>query len=182
MKWIAGIILGWLLLLAGAALYFGMGSFNIAASDPPGRFEEALARLALNRSIARRAPLARNPVEPTVEVLGAGLSHYRENCLGCHGAPGVDAAEYGQGLNPAAPDLTLVRVQKRSDGQLYWIVANGLRMTGMPAFSPTHKPEEIWKIVAFLRHLPELTPAEEQELKDVMERAARHHAEEARPK
>ncbi len=75
----------------------------------------------------------------------------------CHGAPGVDASAIGEGLNPPAPDLTLPKVQGRTDGELFWLVQNGLRMTGMPAFGPTHPEEEIWKIVAFLRHLPELT-------------------------
>jgi mono/diheme cytochrome c family protein len=55
-------------------------------------------------------------------------------------------------------------VQKRTDGELFWVVQNGIRMTGMPAFGPTHKDEEIWKIVAFLRHLPALTPEEEKAL------------------
>ena len=55
-------------------------------------------------------------------------------------------------------------MQKRTDGELFWIVQNGIRMTGMPAFGPTHKDEEIWKIVAFLRHLPALTPEEEKAL------------------
>ena len=75
-------------------------------------------------------------------------------CVSCHGAPGVDASEAGDGLNPPAPDLTLPRVQKRTDGELFWLVQNGIRMTGMPAFGTTHKDEEIWKIVAFVRRLP----------------------------
>jgi mono/diheme cytochrome c family protein len=76
----------------------------------------------------------------------------------------VDASEIGEGLNPPATDLTLARVQDRADGELFWIVQNGIRMTGMPAFGPTHREEEIWKIVAFLRHLPEITPEEERQL------------------
>ncbi|MGH9366095.1 MAG: c-type cytochrome, partial [Thermoanaerobaculia bacterium] len=151
------------------------GSFNVAASVPPGNLEESLARFALDRAVRRRAPFVKNPVASSPETLREGLSHYRGNCLGCHGAPGVDAAEYGQGLNPAAPDLTLPRVQKRPDGELFWITANGIRMTGMPAFSPTHREEEIWKIVAFLRHLPELTPGEEKELAAAAEEAEHHH-------
>jgi mono/diheme cytochrome c family protein len=85
-------------------------------------------------------------------------------CVSCHGAPGVDASPVGEGLNPPAPDLTLARIQERSDGELFWLVQNGIRMTGMPAFGPTHRDEEIWEIVAFLRHLPELTPEEEKAL------------------
>jgi mono/diheme cytochrome c family protein len=85
-------------------------------------------------------------------------------CVTCHGAPGVDPSEAGQGLNPPAPDLTLAKVQARSDGELFWIIQNGIRMTGMPAFGPTHKEQAIWRMVAFVRHLPELSKDEEKAL------------------
>jgi mono/diheme cytochrome c family protein len=94
----------------------------------------------------------------------------------CHGAPGVEESEFGQGLNPPAPDLTLPVIQKMSDGELFWIVSNGIRMTGMPAFSPTHKPEEVWKIVSFVRHLPELTDEEQKALGAGTDEKA-HHGE-----
>jgi mono/diheme cytochrome c family protein len=175
MKWIGGVLIGFLIVAAGAGVAVWTGSFNVAASSPPGRLEESLARFALNRSISRRAAAPKNPLPASPEVLRSGLSHYRENCVGCHGAPGVEAAGYGQGLNPAAPDLTLPRVQKRPDGELYWIVANGIRMTGMPAFSPTHQEQEVWKIVAFLRHLPELSAEEEKALKPAAEEAEHNH-------
>ena len=76
----------------------------------------------------------------------------------------MDPSEIGEGLNPPAPDLTQPSVQSKTDGELFWIVQNGIRMTGMPAFGPTHKDEELWTLVAFMRHLPELTRAEEAEL------------------
>jgi mono/diheme cytochrome c family protein len=150
-------------LVAAAAVTSGL--LNSAASVPAGAAETRIARFALDRSVARRAPRAPNPLHPGPEILSAGLSHYKHMCLSCHGAPGIDASEAGEGLNPPAPDLTLGRVQKRTDGELFWLVQNGIRMTGMPAFGPTHKDEEIWKIVAFLRHLPELTAEEEKQLK-----------------
>ena len=84
----------------------------------------------------------------------------------------MDVSEIGEGLNPPAPDLTLPRVQGRPDGELFWIVSNGIRTTGMPAFGPTHKPEEIWKIVSLIRPLPELTAEEQKALK-----AAEEHRE-----
>ena len=175
MKRLSGALLALLLAVVAGGLVLWSGWFNVAAIQPAGKLEESLARYAVNRSIARRASAAKNPVASSPESVREGLSHYRENCLGCHGAPGVDAAEFGQGLNPAAPDLTLPRVLRRSDGELYWIVANGIRMTGMPAFSPTHREEEVWKIVAFLRHLPELSPEEEKALSGVAVEGADHH-------
>ena len=82
------------------------------------------------------------------------------------------------GLNPPAPDLTLPEVQTKSDGELFWIVGNGIRMTGMPAFSLTHKPDEVWKIVAFIRHLPEISADEQKVLKAECEEQEQHHEEE----
>ena len=73
-------------------------------------------------------------------------------CLTCHGAGTVDPSEIGEGLNPPAPDLTQPSVQSKTDGELFWIVQNGIRMTGMPAFGPTHKDEEIWDARGF--HAP----------------------------
>lgn len=177
MKVLAGILFGWLLIGAGLAVIVWSGVYNVAASAPPGPLETKIAIFALNQSVHRRAPVATNPFSRTPEVLRAGLAHYRENCVVCHGAPGVDASEFGEGLNPAAPDLTLTRVQGRPDGELFWIVSSGIRTTGMPAFGPTHKPDEIWKIVAFLRHLPEITREEQNALKAATEEAAHHHEE-----
>jgi len=164
MKFLSGLLTGVVLLALASGFIIATGVFSVAATSPPGDLERKFASFTVNRSVARRAPRGPNPVKPSGESLAAGLSHYRAMCATCHGAPGVDPSEIGEGLNPPAPDLTLPRVQARTDGELFWIVQNGLRMTGMPAFGPTHREEEIWKIVTFLRHLPELTPDEEKAL------------------
>jgi mono/diheme cytochrome c family protein len=165
MKFLSGMVFGFVVLVTGAAAVVWSGVFNMAAIVPPGKLERRIAQFALDRSVERRAPKAVNPLKPDPEVLRGGLAHYKAMCVSCHGAPGVDASEAGNGLNPPAPDLSLGRVQKRADGELFWVVQGGIRMTGMPAFGPTHKDEEIWKIVAFVRHLPALSPEEERELR-----------------
>ena len=180
MKFLLGVLFGILLVAGAVAAVVYTGAFNVSAASPPSRMERRLATFALNKAVARRAPDRKNPIATTPDSLRGGLVHYRENCLVCHGAPGVDPGEIGQGLNPGAPDLTLPRVQKRSDGELFWITSNGIRMTGMPAFSPTHAENEIWQIVAFVRHLPEITDAETGELQQQTE-LEEHHHEEAAP-
>jgi mono/diheme cytochrome c family protein len=179
-KFFLGVIFGILLVAIGAAAVVYTGSFDTSAEKPPGKLEQQLATFALNRAVARRAPNRKNPLPATPENLRGGLAHFRENCLVCHGAPGVDPGEIGQGLNPGAPDLTLPRVQGRTDGQIFWIVDEGIRMTGMPAFGPTHQENEIWQIVSFVRHLPEITDAEKGELQQQTE-LQEHHHEEAPP-
>ena len=91
----------------------------------------------------------------------------------CHGAPDVDAAELSKGLNPRAPKT--LADSDLSDGKLFWIVKHGIRMTPMPAFGPTHSDEEIWKIVAFVRHLSKLTPQERDSLRAATSEEEHHH-------
>jgi len=181
MRFVSGIFAGFFLATLIVGGVFATGSYNVAATAAPSKIETRLAAYALNRSVARRAPATKNPMPASPETWKAGLAHYRENCVVCHGAPGVDAGEIGEGLNPPAPDLTLPRVQARPDGELFWIVGNGIRTTGMPAFSPTHKPDELWKIVAFVRHLPELTNAEQKALKEAAVGPEHHEEAPVRP-
>src|SRR6266511_5013488 len=179
MKVIVGILFGWLLVVAAIGLIVWSGSYNVAATNPPGRFEKKFAAFVLNRAIQKRAPVRTNPSSKP-EDIRAGLAHYKENCVDCHGAPGVEESEFGEGLNPPAPDLTLPAVQRMRDGELFWVVSNGIRMSGMIAFSPTHKEDEIWKLVAFVRHLPEITKEEQQVLKASREEETGHHEAESR--
>jgi len=148
----------------GAGIVLAAGLVNFSASKPPGRLEDRVATFALNRSIARHAPKVANPLAGSPMAAGAGLALFRTHCIACHGAPGVDATEAGVGLNPPAPGLTLARVQARPDGELQWIVSNGIRMTGMPAFGASRTEEEVWQLVAALRRLPQLSPEERQTL------------------
>lgn len=165
MRFLLGVVFGVFLVALVAAAVIYTGSFNTAATVPPSRMEKRIATLALDKSVAKRAPTRSNPLPATPETLKEGLREYKSHCLVCHGAPGVDPGGIGQGLNPGAPDLSLPRVQARTDGQLFWLTSEGIRMSGMPAFGPTEDEEEIWHMVAFVRHLPELTDEEVAELK-----------------
>jgi mono/diheme cytochrome c family protein len=144
----------------GAAILLTAGLVDFSASTPPGRLEERVATFALNRSIERHAPKVANPLGRSPAAAAAGLALFRTHCVACHGAPGVDPTEEGASLNPPAPGLTLARVQARSDGELKWIVSNGIRMTGMPAFGASRSEEEVWQLVAALRRLSHLSPEE----------------------
>ena len=145
-------------LCAGIALTAGLVDFS--ASTPPGRLEERVATFALNRSVERHAPKVANPLARSPAAVAAGLALFRTHCVACHGAPRVDPTEGGASLNPPAPGLTLACVQARSDGELRWIVSNGIRMTGMPAFGASRSEKEIWQLVAALRRLPKLSSEE----------------------
>ena len=95
------------------------------------------------------------PLEDPRHIMD-GFRHYREMCVGCHLAPGITSSEIHKGLMPEAPVLQDV-VEEWTPAELFWIIKNGVRMTGMPAWGATHTNKEIWAIVAFLGKLPHLT-------------------------
>ena len=164
MRFLLGFVAGIAAVAIAAGVVIVSGTVSFGATAPISGIERAAATIAVDRSVARRAPRTANPVAASPETLAKGLSHYKAMCVTCHGAGAVDPSPIGEGLNPPAPDLTQKSIQSRTDGELFWIVQNGIRMTGMPAFGPTHKDEEIWTLVTFLRHLPELSSEEEAAL------------------
>jgi mono/diheme cytochrome c family protein len=159
-----------------AILVLATGSVGVGADIKPGLIERTLAPWARDRSVQRHAPKAKNPYVGDADAIATGLDHYRENCLVCHGAPGLPATELAKGLNPPAPSLGKEE-SDTPDGELFWVTKHGIRLTSMPAFGPTHTDEEIWKIVAFLRHLPELSAEERDFLREGAEDEAHHHEE-----
>ena len=149
--------------------------FNVAAAGGPGGLETALASWAVNASMFWRAPHESIPMEIDKTVLASGEEHYAAMCVYCHGAPDVAPAEFAAGLYPPPPSLT---GDDMSDGELFWTIKNGIRMTGMPAFGATHSDEKIWHIVAFIRHLSELTPAEKETLQNARPESEEHEENE----
>ena len=164
MKFFAGVVVTVLVVLAIGGFIFATGRFNVAATAPPD-VADKVAPWVLDKSIKRGAKSVTDPVSKDTNAVALGLSHYRENCLPCHGAPGVEPAEFHEGMNPAPPEIESEDLQHASDAELFWVIKNGIRMTGMPAFGGNHSDEEIRHIVAFVRHTPQLTDAERQALK-----------------
>jgi len=159
-RYVAGFVLAVLLMIIIPLLVLATGRVDFSARPGPSKIESLIAPWALDRSMARHAPTATNPFAKNTSVTSAGLALYRENCLVCHGVIGAPARELSAGLNPPPPALFGDDVQQLKDGELFWVVQNGIRMTGMPAFGDVLSDEEIWKTVAFVRHLPKLTDGE----------------------
>jgi mono/diheme cytochrome c family protein len=112
----------------------------------------------------------RNPVAATAENLKDARLHFADHCAVCHANDGSGDALFGRGLYPKPPDLRAKETQSRPDGEIFWIIENGVRFTGMPAFS-SHDVNgghsmnnDSWKLVHFIRHLPQLTPEEKLEM------------------
>jgi mono/diheme cytochrome c family protein len=148
--------------LAVAALLLHGG---ISARVEPSLLEASLALEARGLALRGSREL-RNRVTLTPEVIRGGLSHFADHCASCHANDGSGQTEMGQHLYPRAPDLRLARTQGLTDGELFAIIEDGVRFTGMPAWGDKSKESQIasWHLVHFIRHLPRLTPEERLEM------------------
>lgn len=151
-----------LVALIGMALAWNQIRAGISAHDEPTAVEELLATKMRSLATPSEARARANPLEPTEEVLESGMEHWADHCATCHGNDGKGQTDIGRGLYPKAPDMTAERTQSLSDGELAYIIRNGIRLTGMPAWGePGSGPsDEDWALVHFIRHLPEITPEE----------------------
>lgn len=135
---------------------------GISARQRPGRLESAVALRARSLAIPRASRGLVNPVPPTAAAIDRGLRHFADHCAVCHGNDGRGDTEMGRGLYPPPPDMRSDRTQALTDGELFYIIENGVRLTGMPAWGEGSPDGETasWQLVRFIRHLPALTPAE----------------------
>jgi mono/diheme cytochrome c family protein len=163
-------------LVVGAVAFVSTGAYNVAATEPHGRFTHWLLHTAMERSVRRRADEVPAPRQVDSAMLLHGLEEYHAMCVACHGAPGIERGELGKGLNPEPPDLAEESAEW-TDRELFWIVKHGIKLTGMPAFGVTHSDQELWGIVAFLRRLQYMSADEYRRLAaDADARNGRHGA------
>ncbi|NOY66020.1 MAG: cytochrome c [Gammaproteobacteria bacterium] len=138
------------------------GAFNVSAGWKEPAFLEWIMEETRENSIKSRASSidTKGMITGSKKQIEDGFRSYREMCVTCHLSPGQDPSPVAVGLNPPPPNLTSKREHEMSDAELFWVIKNGIRMTGMPAWGPTHKDDEIWAIVALLKVLPEISPAD----------------------
>lgn len=133
----------------------------------PSALERVLARSVRRLAVPAAARDAKNPVPLSKEVLADARAHFADHCANCHGNDGSGRTTMGQNLYPKAPDMRLRDTQELTDGELYYIIQNGVRLTGMPAWGKEgdERDEDSWKLVHFIRHLDSLTPEQLLEMK-----------------
>jgi mono/diheme cytochrome c family protein len=142
---------------AGLVGFVYSGWYDVGADVSESGFMRWLLHTTMERSVARRAAQVGPPPDlddPALVRIGA--EHYKEMCVQCHLAPGVESTEMRQGLNPKPPRLERA-APHMSDQALFWVIKHGVRMSAMPAWGKTHPDNKIWALVAFLRRLPRIT-------------------------
>ena len=138
---------------------------GLSARANPTALEIMLARNARHLAIPARAREIQNPVADTQENVRDARLHFADHCAVCHANDGSGDTMMGRNLYPKPPDLRQEETQKLADGELFWIIENGVRFTGMPAFGGAHGSEQdSWKLVRFIRHLPQLSDEERIEM------------------
>ena len=147
--------------LAGASFMAG----GISAQQAPGRLESSLAPRLRSMGIPSSAKTITNPVPTSAAAVKEGMDHVADHCALCHGNDGSGDTEMGKHLYPRVPDMRKPETQDLTDGELFYIIENGVRLTGMPAWGGAHGgSESSWKLVDFIRHLPRLTLDELKEM------------------
>jgi len=139
---------------------------GVSARPQPGALETSIARTVRNLAIGWHAGHEPNPVPNTEDAIAEGRAHFADHCASCHANDGSGDTEMGRGLYPRAPDMRLGPTQSLEDHELFYVIENGIRLTGMPAWGTGTKAgeEESWRLVRFIRHLPHITPEEIEQM------------------
>jgi mono/diheme cytochrome c family protein len=134
-----------------AVCYGFLRAEGLSARRKPGNLEYAVANYALGLSIPAEAKKLKNPIKATPEILSETKKDYSDNCAVCHASDGTGITNTARGLSPKVPDLNAVRIQRLTDGEMFYIIKNGVRFTGMPGWD--FPDERIWRLALLIRLL-----------------------------
>ena len=155
MVWVLGIMI---VTLSALAIWFQRHGFS--AREEPAWYEKTLARHARRIATPAGSKELKNPHPLTEEGLAEAREHWAAHCSTCHALDGSGNTTIGRNLYPKAPDMRDLDTQKLTDGEMFYIISNGVRFTGMPAWGGEDSPQSIWELVGYIRRLPALPPEE----------------------
>ena len=154
-------------LIVVALLYFLLGRYDVSATKPHPAIVSVILHSVTERSIQRNSAGLEVPYDVDDEnIYVEGFKEYEEMCVQCHGAPGVELSSTGKGLFPKPPRFPSEEFNEYSLKDIFWVMKNGIKMTGMPAYGPTHEDETIWAVAIFLDKSRDLSEAEYKSLRD----------------
>jgi thiosulfate dehydrogenase len=157
-RFIQGFLTAVGLIVVGGAAYLELGLAPVATASAPLPFEQLVTGIALRARISREAPKS-SPIPPTEDLYAAGTRIYRNNCGVCHGLPGQEQTAIAKGEFPKPPELFDGKgVTADPVGDTYWVVANGIRLTGMPGFTGSLSSDQMWQVSLLLANADKLSP------------------------
>ncbi len=172
-------LLGVSLAVALAAVAWIKSQKGFSARDEPSALEAVAARAMRSASMPSSAKLMKSPERVDDARLADARMHWADHCALCHANDGSGNTTIGRNLFPRPPDMRSKLTQSKTDGELFFIIENGVRLTGMPAWgSDGHHGDESWALVAFIRQLPDLTPEQIKAMEAMNPRSAHESMEE----
>ncbi|MFB3906375.1 MAG: cytochrome c [Acidobacteriota bacterium] len=154
-----------LIIALGAWLYWFLALHGFSARDRPSAIEAILATHARRIATPKGAKELVNPLKFSPRAIAEARDHFADHCAICHANNGSGKTDINEGLYPPAPDMRTSRTQSLTDGEIFYIIKNGVRFTGMPGWGG--EDEENWKLVLFIRHLPKITAKELDLMKEI---------------
>jgi len=168
---VAGVALTLLVFLIGAYALVRSGLIPANADAKPGWLETWAAGTSLDATLLRDAPKAQNPVPLNDANLLAGVQLFAQNCAVCHGSAkgAASPSPIAKGLYPKPPQLATDGVEDDPEGDSFWKIKHGIRLTGMPSWRYTLSDRQIWTLALFLKHMDKLPPAAQQAWEQVQD-------------
>lgn len=168
------VVLILIMVFGGVGGVFYLRSHGLSARAKPNALEEFLARHVRALATPSHVKDLKNPIQLSDLALAEARDHFADHCAQCHGNNGDGKTMLGEGMYPPSPDLSGSATQSLTDGELFNIIQNGIRFTGMPGFGGEDK--ENWKLVHFIRHIPKLTTTEINFMHETNKLEAQHES------
>lgn len=162
------VVLAFVVSVVGGTV-IGSGMYNIAANDKHWDITTSMIEVMRDKSIETRSKELQAPNLDNKDRIARAAPNYAAMCATCHLSPGVDKSELYEGLYPQPVVFTKVTVPTRQPEETFWIIKNGLKMTGMPAWGLYNSDDQIWDLVAFVNTVNEMSAEEYQKLVDAGE-------------
>ena len=155
------------ILIVVSVLYFFLGRYDVSAMKPHPTIVNTIFHMINERSVQRNSASLTVPYDvDDKDIYVKGFKEYEEMCIQCHGAPGLEPSSTGKGLFPKPPKFPGEEFNEYSLKDIFWVTKNGVKMTGMPAYGPTHEDEIIWAVAIFLDKSRDLSQEEYKKLRD----------------
>jgi len=170
-----------LVIVAAIVTAFRLRQTGLSTRKSPGPLESFASKQIRAWLVPATARNTTNPLPANAELLKQGMDHWADHCATCHANNGSGDTEMGRNFYPPAPDMRTAETQSLSDGELYYIIRNGVPLTGMPAWgdpSLGNSDSQTWALVSFIRHLPALTPGEVAAMQKLNPKSAAEREEE----